>query len=68
MPYELTITVSIDSVTCRSTQYDVTRVSDDRPMPELKRGRPADSAHYGRDLKCRIMKKINNAMTDENYP
>ena len=26
---------------------------------------PAGGAHCGLDLKCQIMKKINNAMTDE---
>ena len=29
------------------------------------KARLAGSAHCGRDLKCRFMKKINNVMTDE---
>ena len=29
---------------------------------------PAGGAHYGLDLKCRVMKKINNVMTDEKQP
>jgi len=31
----------------------------------VKCGRPAGGAHCGRDLKCQIMKKINNVVTDK---
>jgi len=34
----------------------------------LKCGRPAGSVHCDLDLKCRIMKKMNNVMTDEKQP